>query len=59
MPKRFHLNRPDLAKAVAETLAICEEVRDEWHLVKAQQKWVFPNGFSGQAALLRRQPPNR
>jgi transposase len=33
MPKRFHLNRPDLAKAVAETLAICEEVRDQQRLL--------------------------
>jgi hypothetical protein len=34
-------------------------VSPEWHLVKAQQKRVFSNGFSGHAAFLRRQPPNR
>jgi hypothetical protein len=33
--------------------------RPEWHLVKAQQKRVLSNGFSGHAAFLRRQPPNR
>jgi hypothetical protein len=31
----------------------------EWHLVKAQEKRVLSNGFSGHAAFLRRQPPNR
>jgi len=33
MPKRFHLKRPDLAKAVMEALAGCKEVGDHQRLL--------------------------
>jgi len=33
MPKRFHLNRPDLAQAVSRALAACQEVRDQQRLL--------------------------
>lgn len=33
MPKRFHLKRPDLARAVAEALADCREVGDQQRLL--------------------------
>jgi putative transposase len=33
MPKRFHLKRPDLAKAIAERLATCQEVPDQQRLL--------------------------
>jgi len=33
MPKRFHLKRPDLAKAVTEALAQCDKVGDQQRLL--------------------------
>lgn len=33
MPKRFHLNRPDLAQAVADALPPCKKVRDQKRLL--------------------------
>jgi transposase len=33
MPKRFHLNRPDLAQAVSKALAACQEVKDQQRLL--------------------------
>jgi transposase len=33
MPKRFHLNRPDLAQAVVEALPGCKDVRDQQRLL--------------------------
>ncbi len=33
MPKRFHLNRPDLAQAVSTALARCTEVKDQQRLL--------------------------
>jgi transposase len=33
MPKRFHLNRPDLAKAVGAALAQCQDVKDHQRLL--------------------------
>ena len=33
MPKRFHLNRPDQAKAVAEALSTCEDALDQQRLL--------------------------
>jgi transposase len=33
MPKRFHLNRPDLAQAVSAALVVCKEVRDQQRLL--------------------------
>jgi transposase len=33
MPKRFHLNRPDLALAVSAALAECKEVKDQRRLL--------------------------
>ena len=33
MPKRFHLNQPDRAKAVAEALATCEDAGDQQRLL--------------------------
>lgn len=33
MPKRFHLNRPDQAQAVAEALATCTDVHDQQRLL--------------------------
>jgi len=33
MPKRFHLNRPDLAQAVSQALAGCKEVKDQQRLL--------------------------
>jgi len=33
MPKRFHLNRPDLAKTVAEALPTCNDVTDQQRLL--------------------------
>jgi transposase len=33
MPKRFHLNRPDLAAAVADALADCTEIRSHQRLL--------------------------
>jgi transposase len=33
MPKRFHLKRPDLAKAITERLSTCQEVRDQERLL--------------------------
>ncbi len=33
MPKRFHLNRPDLAQAVSTALAGCKEVKDQHRLL--------------------------
>ena len=33
MPTRFHWKRPDLAKAVAEALAQCDEVGDQQRLL--------------------------
>ena len=33
MPKRFHLNRPDLAQAIAERLAACQNVADQQRLL--------------------------
>jgi transposase len=33
MPKRFHLNQPDLAKAVATALAQCQNVKDQQRLL--------------------------
>ena len=33
MPKRFHLQRPDLAPAIAEALAACQNVKDHTRLL--------------------------
>src|SRR5277367_2562683 len=33
MPKRFHLNRPDLAKEVTDALASCKNVVDQQRLL--------------------------
>src|ERR1035437_4788930 len=33
MPKRFHLNRPDRAKAVADAVVTCQDVRDQQRLL--------------------------
>src|ERR1700674_1474754 len=33
MPKRFHLNRPDLAKTVAHALPTCKDVTDQQRLL--------------------------
>src|SRR5690348_4525018 len=33
MPKRFHLNRPDLARAISTALAECSEVKDQQRLL--------------------------
>jgi len=33
MPKRFHLNRPDRAKAVADALPTCTVVKDHQRLL--------------------------
>jgi transposase len=33
MPKRFHLNRPDRAKAVADAVATCQDVPDQRRLL--------------------------
>jgi transposase len=33
MPKRFHLNQPDRAKAVADALATCQDVADQQRLL--------------------------
>jgi len=33
MPKRFHLNRPDLAQALSTALAGCKEVKDQQRLL--------------------------
>ena len=33
MPKRYHLNRPDLAQAVAEALSDCKEVSAQQRLL--------------------------
>jgi len=33
MPKRFHLNRPDLAQAVSTALATCQKVKDQQRLL--------------------------
>jgi transposase-like protein len=33
MPKRFHLNRPDCAKAVADALAACQNAPDQHRLL--------------------------
>jgi transposase-like protein len=36
MPKRYHLNRPDLAQAVAEELGTCKDVKDQQRLLAAR-----------------------
>lgn len=33
MPKRFHLNEPERAKAVAEALATCQNISDQQRLL--------------------------
>src|SRR5271167_560796 len=33
MPKRFHLNEPDQAKAVADALATCQNISDQQRLL--------------------------
>jgi predicted DNA-binding protein (UPF0251 family) len=33
MPKRFHLNQPDQAQAVADALATCQDVQDQERLL--------------------------
>ena len=36
MPKRYHLNRPDLAQAVAVELRICQDVKSQQRLLAAR-----------------------
>lgn len=36
MPKRYHLNRPDLAQAVADELRICTDVKSQQRLLAAR-----------------------
>ena len=36
MPKRYHLNRPDLAQAVAVELRICRDVKSQQRLLAAR-----------------------
>jgi transposase len=36
MPKRYHLNRPDLAQAVAEELRTCRDVKSQQRLLAAR-----------------------
>jgi transposase len=36
MPKRYHLNRPDLAQAVAEELRTCKDVKQQQRLLAAR-----------------------
>jgi transposase len=36
MPKRYHLNRPDLAQAVTEALRTCREVKSQQRLLAAR-----------------------
>ena len=36
MPKRYHLNRPDLAQAVAHELRTCQDVRSQQRLLAAR-----------------------
>jgi predicted ArsR family transcriptional regulator len=36
MPKRYHLNRPDLAQAVAEELRTCKDVKSQQRLLAAR-----------------------
>ena len=33
MPKRFHLNQPDHAKALADALATCQDISDQQRLL--------------------------
>ena len=41
MPKRYHLNRPDLAQAVAEELRTCQDVKSQQRLLAA---WLAASG---------------
>jgi AraC-like DNA-binding protein len=36
MPKRYHLNRPDLAQAVAVELRTCQDVKNQQRLLAAR-----------------------
>lgn len=36
MPKRYHLNRPDLAQAVAVELKVCRDVKKQQRLLAAR-----------------------
>ena len=36
MPKRYHLNQPDLAQAVAEELRTCQDVKNQQRLLAAR-----------------------
>ena len=36
MPKRYHLNRPDLAQAVADELRTCQDVKNQQRLLAAR-----------------------
>ena len=36
MPKRYHLNRPDLAQAVADELRLCRDVKSQQRLLAAR-----------------------
>ena len=36
MPKRYHLNRPDLAQAVAVELRTCQDVKSQQRLLAAR-----------------------
>ena len=58
MPKRFHLKRPDLAKAVAEALVDCEEVGDQQRLLAmrlACSGQLTTEQIAGQVGISRRQ----
>ena len=37
MPKRFHLNQPDHAKALADALATCQDISDQQRLLAAMR----------------------
>lgn len=41
MPKRYHLNRPDLAQAMAEELRTCQDVKSQQRLLAV---WLAASG---------------
>jgi len=58
MPKRFHLNRPDRAKAVAGALATCRDVKDQQRLLAmrfAASGQLTADQIAQQVGISRRQ----
>jgi transposase len=58
MPKRFHLNRPDQAKAVAVALATCTDVNDQQRLLAmrlAASGQLTADQIAQQVGISRRQ----